>query len=109
MAASTTVPVSIEPEAAARVAELGRQRELEQMLEHARQTVPNLRALEVQLALPYDTGDETSITIQATISGDHPDGFHVSKQWGQWKIHTFPPEVCWYFGFQVVYENNHGR
>jgi hypothetical protein len=109
MAETTSVPVTVEPEAAARVAELGLQRELEQMLEHARQTIPNLLALEVQLALPYDTGDETYLAIQVMIRGDHPDGFRVSKQWGQWMIHTFPPEVCEYFGLSVVYGDAHGR
>ncbi len=39
---ATTFPVSITPEAAARVAELGMQAELERMLEHTRQTVPGL-------------------------------------------------------------------
>jgi hypothetical protein len=109
MAETTTVPITIEPEAAARVAELGMQRELEEMLAHAQQTVPNLRALEVQLALPYDTGDETSLTIQATIRGDHPDGLNTRKQWGKWLVRAYSPDVWRYFVLQVVYGNNDGR
>ena len=59
-------PVTVTPEAMARIAELGMQAELERMLEHTRKTVPGLRAIEVQLALPYDTGNETSIVIEAS-------------------------------------------
>jgi hypothetical protein len=67
----TTIPVTITPEAAARVAELGMQRELERMLEHALRSVPGLRSVEVKLELPYDTDVETSITIQVLV--DHPN------------------------------------
>lgn len=37
---TASVPITITPEAAARVAKLGMQAELERMLEHTRQTVP---------------------------------------------------------------------
>lgn len=37
---STNVPVTIRPDAAARIAELGMQTQLQQMIEHAGQVVP---------------------------------------------------------------------
>ncbi len=58
----TTIRITVTPEAAVRVAELGMQAELDQMLEHTRQTVPGLKSIEVQETLPYDTGDETTIS-----------------------------------------------
>jgi hypothetical protein len=93
MAKTTTVPISVTPEAAARVAELGFERELQQMLDHTIKSIPGLRAIEVQLALPYDTGDETSITIEATrdLPPQIPDP--AEQQWGKWVIETYHPDV----------------
>jgi hypothetical protein len=63
MATVATVPVTISPEAALRIQQLGRQREVERMLEHARQTVPGLLGLDVQLVEPYDLGGEDHVLI----------------------------------------------
>jgi hypothetical protein len=106
--AITTIPVCITPEAAGRVAELGMQVELEQMLEHTRQTVPGLRAVEVQLALPYDTGDETTLVIQATKDFPHHLTYDPTEdEWGQWKVTTFSPDVCRHFVMLTVYGTAH--
>ena len=46
MATTATIPVNVSAEAAARIAELGMQREFEEMIEHAKQTaarIPGLR------------------------------------------------------------------
>ena len=64
MATSTTVPLTVLPEAAARVAELGMQAEFERMLQHTRQTLPGLRSIRVYLAEPYDTDNEPRVVIQ---------------------------------------------
>ena len=97
MATPSTIPVTILPEAAARIAELGMQRQYEQMLQHALQTVPSLRSIEVQLALPYDTGEETSIVLEATTDPDAPGIYEAEKQWGDWVINTFPSAVWAHF------------
>jgi hypothetical protein len=98
---STTVAVTITPEAAARVAELGMQAELERMLEHTRQTVPGLRSVEVQEAPPYDTGDETGITILATIVNPQLEYDSTDSEWGHWKVMTFPADVYRYLRHDV--------
>ena len=90
---TTTIPVVVTPEVAARVAELGMQRELQQMLDHALQTIPGLRSIEVVLALPYDTGDETSITIEAMTNVGPSVAFPAEDRWSQWRVDTFPPEI----------------
>jgi hypothetical protein len=104
---TTTVPVTILPEAAQRVAELGMQPELERMLEHTQHTVPGLRSIEVQLALPYDTGDETGITIAATMDDPRLEYDSTDEEWGKWEVRTFPPEVCRYFVMLSVYGPPH--
>ncbi len=104
---TTTIPVTVTPEAAERVAELGMQAELERMLEHTRQTVPGLRSIEVQLALPYDTGDETSIVIQVTRTNPHLTNDPTDWDWGAWQCDTFPPYVCRYFVMLTLYEPDH--
>jgi hypothetical protein len=105
----TTIPVTVTSKAAERVAELGMQAELERMLEHTRQKVPGLRSIEVQLALPYDTGDETSIVIQARRDNPHLSNDPTDWDWGGWKVDTFPPDVCRYFVMLSVYEPDHAR
>ena len=100
---TTTVPTLITPEAAQRVAELGMQAELERMLEHTRQMVPRLQSIEVQLALPYDTGDETTLVIEATRDEPHVDYDPTEDEWGMGQVRTFPPEICQYFVMLTVY------
>jgi hypothetical protein len=109
MAEVTPIPVTIEPEAAARIAELGMQAEFEQMLEHARQVVPALQRIDVQLALPYDTGDETRIIIQATRNEPFSSGDRTLWNWDAWVIQTFSPDVYRYFTMLVMYETTDAR
>jgi hypothetical protein len=103
MATITVVPITITPDAAMRVAELGMHTELDRMLEHTRQAVPGLRSIEVQLALPYDTGDETSIVIQATMDNPHQDDDTTDTEWAKWQVRTFSAEVCRYFVMLSLY------
>ncbi len=104
---TTTLPVSVTPEAAERVADLGMRAELERMLEHTRQTVPGLKSIEVQLTLPYDTGDETSIVIEARMDYRQLPYDPTEDEWGAWKVRTFPPDVCRYFVMMTVYGPAH--
>lgn len=104
---TTTIPVTVTPEATARVAELSMQAELERMLEYTRQTVPGLRAIEVREALPYDTGDETTIVIDAIRDNPQLPDDPTQRHWGAWQCDTFPPEVCHYFVLLSVYGPDH--
>lgn len=93
----TTIPIIITPEAAARVAELGMQAELEQMLEHTCQTVPGLRSIKVEEELPYDTDPDSSIGIWVARDDPHLEEDTTDREWGRWLVRTFPPDVCRYF------------
>jgi hypothetical protein len=104
-----TVPLTVTPEAAARVTQLGMQREFEQMLEHVRQTVPGLVAIEVELALPYDTGDYPSVLIQPIMKNPHLEYDPTDWDYATWKVQTFPPEVCMHFSTLSRYETPNER
>jgi hypothetical protein len=108
MSVPTAVPLKIEPEAAERVAELGVQAEFERMLEQVRQTVPDLRRIEVILVPPYDTGDEPGIVIEAfrDAAPGAEDG-PLRNQWRDWELATFPPDVYRHFVVRFLYEGGH--
>src|SRR4051794_24974808 len=72
MSSTVDGPVTVSPEAAARVAELGLQREFEQIVEHTRQTIPGLRRLEVTLAPAHDTGDDPASSSMPSCPGPNP-------------------------------------
>ncbi len=99
---ATGVAVTIDAEADQRVAELGMQRELRRMLEHALQTIPGLRAVAVKLWLPYDTGEEPGITIEATGDSSEPSSVRSEWEWAQWKGEAFPPDVGRYFSLLLM-------
>jgi hypothetical protein len=97
MATPSTVPVTITAEAAAHVAELGMQAEFERMLEHARQVIPGLKRLEVELQPPYDTGDEPAVVILALQREVGPPDASPQMRFGEWQVHTFSPDVFRHF------------
>ena len=65
MSTVTTIPVTITPDAEARVVELGMRSDLEHMLDHAREVIPGLRRLNVEFWEPEDFIDDPRITIEA--------------------------------------------
>lgn len=107
MSSTINIPVVVQPDAEAFVAQLGRQVELDQMIEHVRQTVPGLRSIEVQRRSSYDLGDQDRVVIQVTM--DDPQTFEdpTQEELGGWKVDTFPPEVCEHFCFLTVYGSSH--
>ncbi len=99
----TTVPLTITPEATAHVAELGMQREFEQMLERTLQTVPGLQSIEVTLEYNPETGDDPRVVIWSYMEDRRLEYDPTEDQWGRWKITTFPPEVCEHFVMLAVH------
>jgi hypothetical protein len=101
--ATTTLPVTIAPEAAAHVAELGLQREFDMMLERIRKIAPGLRSITVTLAPPYDTGDEFCVLIEVVMDNPHKPYNPAVREWGNWKIQTFSPDVHRHFVLLATY------
>jgi hypothetical protein len=96
MIANSTIPLIVEPDAAAHVAELGMQAQFEQMLEHARQTMPGLRSIRVTLQPAYDLG-QPCVLIEPEREDPHLDRDPTDLEWARWQDDAFPPEVCQHF------------
>ncbi len=103
MPTAMQVPVTIDQDAADRIDELGMRREFEQMLEHALQTVPGLVSVQVSLALPYDTGDEAGININAYQKWT-PDLKDPWPDWSRWKLENYPTDVWRWFQLMPLVE-----
>lgn len=109
MSASTDVPVTISPEAAARVAELGMQKEMEQMIAHVREVVPSLVAIEVEIAERYDLGGEPGISIIPYSDQPYVEEDRTSWELIGWESRTFPPQVLEHFAILIVNGRPHAR
>jgi hypothetical protein len=97
MATITTIPITVAPEAAARVTALGMQREFEAMLAHTRQRVSGLRAIEVTLDVGPDAIDDPAVIIFAHRDDPGPGDDPTDRVWGEWQTQAFPPEVWQHF------------
>jgi len=98
MATLTEIPVAVSPDAAARVAELGLQREFQMMIDQLKQIIPGLRAIEVTLEYPPDYEDDPMVlltTYQPEYSGPGLDPTHVA--WADWLVQAFAPDVLRHF------------
>ena len=76
MSSVATIPIIIEPEVTARVAELGMTEEFQLMLDHARQVIPRLQQIRVTLEPPYDTDDEPRVVTEVLQGGPFCDYGH---------------------------------
>jgi hypothetical protein len=104
--AAATIPVKVAEDAAARVAELGMQREFDQMIEHAKETLPSLRSIRV--TLEYDP--ECPTNPPGVVIWAHRDDLvekgkldPADEDYTNWKISTFPPKVLWHITVISVY------
>ena len=104
MSAVSTIPLTIEPEAAARVAELGLGAELEQMLDRARQVIPSVRRIEVRLWVPEDFDDDPRVTLETICAADEAEQRRIDEEWCDWTIRHVSPDVWRHFTFFVIGE-----
>ena len=110
MSQTIAAALTTTPEAASLVSELGLQDSLEQMLEHARQTIPGLYALTVSLLPRYDEpGEIDAIIIDAFSDDPAVAKTPFSREWGRWQIDTFPPDVWQHFTLFDHYVPDHAR
>lgn len=105
---AATIPVTIDPEAAELVAELGMQAELEQMLDQARRMIPGLRRLQVVYGEPYDTGPDPSVVIDAYCDPAlHEAARRAMHDYSRWKVTAFHPDVFRHFTLLTKDDRNH--
>jgi len=93
MTTSATIPVTVTPEAAARIAHLGLQAEVDRMIDYARQHVPEVERIEVVLYDRYELGDEPGLSVD--IYSRRPSNPQENIPWdlGGWVVREFPPEI----------------
>jgi hypothetical protein len=103
MSSNTTVPVTITPEATEYVAELGMQREFEQMLAHALRFFPDLRSMRVNLEPAYDL-ELPCVLFSPVLNERDVENNPSDLDWAHWKSATFPPEIGQHFVMLVGYE-----
>src|SRR4051812_32985226 len=101
MPLALNIPINVSPDAAARVAGIGLQSELDAMLGHTKEAVPGLRSISVYLDLRPEGGDPV-VLIMADITEPGPDGpgmadDRIELKWDRWAIATFPPDVNRHF------------
>jgi hypothetical protein len=93
MTTSATIPVTVRPEAAARIGELGRQAEVDRMIDYARRNLPELDRIEVSLYDRYELGDEPVLAIEAWGRRPFDSADHTDRNLDRWVVTEFPPEV----------------
>jgi hypothetical protein len=112
MATTTDIPVHITPEAAARIAELGMEREVQQMLDHTKQTVRGLESIGVTT---WDSDSDPQGPAHLMLTGWRPgmpssvEDLLPESEWGSWFVRAFPPQVAWWFIFVIEYRGNDER
>lgn len=107
MSTAATVPTTIDPEAAALVAEQGLQAALEQMLDRARQTIPGLHRLDVRFAPGYDTGWDGVIIDAFCDPALEPAYGETVDRYRRWTLETFAADVWRFITLNILYWDGH--
>jgi hypothetical protein len=90
---AVNIPLTVTPEAAARIAELGFQKQVEEMIEYARQHFPKLLRIEVVLTDRYDMGGPPGVTVKGWTDRVFDPADKTQANLTRWEVTTFPPEV----------------
>jgi hypothetical protein len=94
MITSATVPVRVTPEAAARVADLGLDGELQRMVDYACHQLPEATRIEVVLYERDEAGEPPGIGIEVYTPFDSYDpSARTRRTIGEWLVSEFPPRV----------------
>jgi hypothetical protein len=93
MTTSATVPVTVTPEATARIAQKGFQAAVERMIDYARRHLPDLDRIDVELHDRYELGDEPALTIECYGRRPFDQTDRTDDDLGRWVISAFPPKV----------------
>lgn len=110
MSTAAIIPITITPEAAAFVRQLGYDSALERMLEYTKQEVPGLCSIIVKKEIDY-TGEGLGVTLEAhRLPVPDPMRDATDRDWAAWKRQHFSPEVTDQFCLMSYYtdENGHG-
>ena len=94
MTVSATLPVTVTPQATARIATLGLQTELRRMIDYARQNLPEITRIEVVVYDRDEFDDEPGLAVEAYSPFETFDPTaRTRRKIGDWLVSAFPPEV----------------
>jgi hypothetical protein len=94
MTISMTVPVTVTPQAAARIAALKLQVALDRMIEYARQNLPDVTRMEVVQYDRDEPGDLPGLAVDVYCPFESFDpSARTRGKLGEWLVSEFPPEV----------------
>jgi hypothetical protein len=97
MTAPLSIPVTITPQAAARVAELGAPETLDRMLEKASECIPGLLTVCVILVPDPEEGADPAVVLHAQVDPrvglDNPGRW----TWRRWLTDTYLPDFYRHF------------
>jgi len=107
----TDIPTTIHPDAAARIVQLGIGHEVEQMLEHTKQTVPGLEAIEIETwDDEFEPGEpHLSINVWRPGSSTSLDDYAPQREFGSWLVRTFSPDIARWVSVDLFFRDEHGR
>jgi hypothetical protein len=88
-----TMPVTMTPEASARIARLGLQAAVGRMIDYAREHVPALDRIEVVLFDRYELGDEPGLAVEAYSRRPFELADRTDRDLDRWMVTEFPPEI----------------
>ena len=103
MSTISAIPISVQPEAAAHAAALRMSDALDQMLEHSRLTIPDARTIDVSLQFDPEGLDQPKIVLDVTRASPPTEYDPTQRDWNEWAIATFPPEVLRHFVMMIGY------
>jgi hypothetical protein len=106
---TATIPVTITPDAEALAAEWGIRAELEQMIEHTKQVVPDVVTIEVKELENYDEPEDIRVIIEAWQSGEFRPDENIFFEWIEWARTAFPVSVWTKVTFDHIRQDSYGR
>jgi len=103
----SAVPLEVTEKAAAHIARLGMQQELEQMLAWVRRHVTSLQEIRVTVRTHFSYGKLPPLVVIWASRAKPAEGTPydlIEWEWAGWKAQTFPPQVCTSFTLFCAYQ-----
>jgi hypothetical protein len=107
MSVTTMVRVTISSEARSFLDRLGQAEDLEKMIDRARHVVSGLQSIDVVLDEPTEEMP-SGVVLWAHRDDVGLESDPTHRDWIDWMVATFPPEVCQNFTLLSIY-HDHGR
>jgi hypothetical protein len=108
--ATDTIPITITPEAAGQAAAYGLRRELDELIEHTRQVIPDLDSIEVTRHVIFEEPELPRIIVTARRHG--PPGPEHRQLWRDWLRpiwDRFPTRAYEVIQLDIQYRNDGPR